>query len=233
MSRLAMERGLVRASNRAEERHENPAGNNTRVALAKTDELMEGQRAFLEDLGIDTSPFEDRGRSYRVETDGIEFFFLSAGDAAGRYYEGHFDAALTGADWMVEEALQRDLELRDISSIPAYADLGGVQKEPYGKVDYVLASPDGNVPSTPRVAAKKPELAEYMIAESFPDADARKTDGSEEVYPLLDSWDAYFGVVESGSTMAQNSMEPEGWYGNSSGVWLGANPEGVLEANTG
>jgi ATP phosphoribosyltransferase len=81
----------------------------------------------------------------------------------------------------------------------------------------------------PTVAAEKPASARFYVQDDYPGAEIMEVKGSSEVYPKLNEVDAYFGIVESGNTMKQNGMAPVEEYGKSTGVWLGPNPEKLLE----
>jgi ATP phosphoribosyltransferase len=200
------------------------------IGLAKNDEMLSGEIDFLEQSGVDTSGFseEQRGRDYLVENPEARYFFVNASDAAERYMEGEFEAAMTGSDWAFEHALRRGETLQDVSWTPAYiVEDGG--KTSFGEVRRVLASPTGALDPEPTVAAEKPASARFHVQDDYPDAEIMPVKGSSEVYPELNEVDAYFGIVDSGNTMKQNRMVPVREYGKSTGVWLGPNPEELLE----
>jgi len=93
----------------------------------------------------------------------------------------------------------------------------------------VLGSPSGSVPKEPTVASEKPNLAELLLAPQYPNARILETSGSTEVYPFLNSVDAYLGVEETGFTRKQNDMVKIRDYGKSYGVWLGEKPDEIIE----
>lgn len=200
------------------------------IGLAKNDEMLPGETDYLEQFGVDTSVFseEQRGRDYLVENPEARYFLVNASDAAELCMEGVFDAAMTGSDWAFEHALRRDKTLQDVSWTPAYTGEGGA-KTPFGEVTSVVASPSGTLDPEPTVAAEKPASARSYVRDDYPGAEIMEVEGSSEVYPKLDGVDAYFGIVESGNTMKQNGMALVKEYGKSTGVWLGPNPEELLE----
>ncbi len=79
------------------------------------------------------------------------------------------------------------------------------------------------------MAAEKQASARSYVRDDYPGAEITNVEGSSEIFPKLDGVDAYFGIVESGNTMKQNGMAPVEEYGKSTGVWLGPNPEELLE----
>jgi ATP phosphoribosyltransferase len=200
------------------------------VAVAKNDEMLSGAVEYLEQFGVDTSGFseEQRGRDYLVGNPEARYFFVNASDAAERYMEGEFDAAVTGSDWAFEHALRRGGTLKDESWTPAYIVDGGA-KTSFGEVRRVLASPTGALDPEPTVAAEKPASARFHVQDDYPDAEIVPVKGSSEIFPKLNGVGAYFGIVGSGNTMKQNGMAPVEEYGKSTGVWLGPNPEKLLE----
>jgi ATP phosphoribosyltransferase len=200
------------------------------IGLAKNEEMLPGETDYLKQFGVDTSGFseEQRGRDYTVLNPEARYFFVNASDAAERYMEGEFEAAMTGSDWAFEHALRRGETLQDVTWTPAYTGEGGA-KTPFGEVTSVVASPTGTLDPEPTVAAEKPASARFYVQDDYPDAEIMSVKGSSEVFPKLDGIDAYFGIVESGNTMKQNGMTPVKEYGKSTGVWLGPNPEELLE----
>lgn len=197
---------------------------NTRIAMAKNDELMDGQKEYLESFGISASEFDTRDRKYLVEQDGLKFYVLPAKDAAKFYFRGDVEAALTGKDWVVDQSLAFDVDNEDFEMAPAETENGR-----YGQVNLILGSPNGRIPGSPVVASEKEELAKLLIKPEYPSAEVVETEGSTEIYPEFDSIDAYIGVEDTEFTRKQNNMDKIRDYGESYGVWLGEDPAKILE----
>ncbi|MEG2378128.1 MAG: ATP phosphoribosyltransferase [Clostridia bacterium] len=168
-----------------------------RIALTKG-RLEKKTTAALEKMGLDCSELSSGSRKliYRVPNYNLEIVLAKAADVITYVEHGVCDMGVVGKDTIMEQG----------SSFYEMLDLG------FGKCRFALATREGydfyGSYKTRRIASKYPKVAREYFAHRGMDVDVIKIEGSVELGPLLDIADAIVDIVETGSTLVENGLEP-------------------------
>ncbi len=166
------------------------------IALPKG-RLGEKVYQIFESAGYGCPSIHDQNRKllFTNEEAGVRYFWVKPSDVAIYVERGAADLGVAGKDILLE--YEPDLyELLDL----------GV-----GKCRMAVAGPKGfrdNTERTLRVATKFPHIAWHYYAQQSRAIDIIKLNGSIELAPLLGLSDVIVDIVETGSTLRENGLEP-------------------------
>jgi len=163
------------------------------IALPKGRIADETLALFKEIFG---SSFAFENRKLIMEDSGFRFLYVKNQDVPTYVERGAADLGVSGLDVLNE----RDYPI-------AYLlDLG------IGKCDIVVGMKKGEKldPNKPKitVATKLENIASNFFASKAMDADIVKLNGSIELAPLIGLSDCIVDIMETGTTMRENGLEP-------------------------
>jgi len=172
-----------------------------RFALSKG-RIFDDTWPLLEAAGI--APSEDPARSRKLVIpardplpDGqrVEFLIVRASDVPTYVQRGGADLGVVGKDVLMEHGGDGVLESLDLA---------------IARCRLMVAGPVGHVPPAGRlrVATKFPACARRHFASQARQIDLVKLYGSMELAPLVGLADLIVDVVDTGSTLAANGLEP-------------------------
>lgn len=166
------------------------------VALPKG-RLGEKVLGFFEAVGYDCPAIHENNRKliFENEESGVRYFWVKPSDVSIYVERGAADVGVAGKDILLEYAPDV-YELYDL-------DLG--------KCRMAVAACKGfrdNTERTLRVATKFPNIARDFYAGKGRDIDIIKLNGSIEIAPILKMSDVIVDIVETGTTLRENNLEP-------------------------
>ena len=166
------------------------------IALPKG-RLGEKAYAMLKAAGYDCPAIESPGRKLVFENPekGIRYFWVKPSDVAIYVERGAADMGIVGKDILLEY----EPEVYEL------LDLG------IGVCRMAVAAPGGfrdPAGTTLRVATKFPNIAQRYYSEKCRDIDIIKLNGSIELAPILGLSDVIVDIVETGTTLLENHLEP-------------------------
>ena len=147
--------------------------------------------------GFDCPALQDPGRKLVFENPeaGVRYFWVKPSDVAIYVERGAADLGVAGKDILAE--YEPDIfELLDLN---------------IGKCRMAVAAPQefrDNRETTLRVATKFPHIARDYYHQMGRDIDIIKLNGSVELAPLLGLSDVIVDIVETGTTLLENGLEP-------------------------
>ncbi len=146
-------------------------------------------------IGYDCSEIYDDNRKLVFENKekGVRYLLVKPSDVAIYVYHGAADIGVVGKDILDECGL----ELYEL------LDLG------FGKCNMCVAAPDDYIEdqSRPiRVATKFPEIAKKYYRSFNREIEIIKLNGSIEIAPLVGLSDVIVDIVETGTTLKENSL---------------------------
>lgn len=166
------------------------------VALPKG-RLGEKVYDMFEKSGFECPSIKENSRKLIFENEevGIRFFWVKPSDVAIYVERGAADIGVAGKDILLE--YEPDVyELLDLN---------------IGKCRMAVAAKKNfrdNTNKTLRVATKFTNIAKNYYAGIGRDIDIIKLNGSIEIAPILDLSDVIVDIVETGTTLLENDLEP-------------------------
>jgi ATP phosphoribosyltransferase len=140
--------------------------------------------------------FKFENRKLILETDNFKFLYVKNQDVPIYVQRGIADLGVSGLDVLDEKDYQ----------IAKLLDLG------FGKCKIVVGMKKGqtiniNKPQI-KIATKLENITKNYFAKKAMDVDIVKLNGSIELAPLIGLSDAIVDIVETGTTMKENGLEP-------------------------
>ena len=166
------------------------------VALPKG-RLGEKVLDIFEKAGYDCPAIHEQNRKLIFENEavGVRYFWVKPSDVSIYVERGAADIGVAGKDILLE--YEPDVyELYDLD---------------IGKCRMAVAACKGfrdNTERTLRVATKFPNIAGNYYAKKGRDIDIVKLNGSIEIAPVLKMTDVIVDIVETGTTLRENNLEP-------------------------
>ena len=174
-----------------------PTPDRLRVALTKG-RLQDKTVEMLERAGLDCSPVKDPGRRliHAIPNYPLDAVLAKAPDVITYVEHGVCDLGVVGKDTILEQG----------SPFYEVLDLG------FGKCRFALAVKKGTdfygTYKARRIATKYPNVAKRFFEQKGMDVEIIKIEGSVELAPILGLADAIVDIVETGTTMKENGLEP-------------------------
>ncbi len=166
------------------------------IALPKG-RLGEKVYRLFKEAGFECPSIEENNRKLIFENPekGVRYFWVKPSDVAIYVERGAADIGVAGKDILLE--YRPDVyELLDLNM---------------GKCRMAVAAPKGfrdPKGETLRVATKFPNIAAAYYNEKCRDIDIIKLNGSIEIAPILGLSDVIVDIVETGTTLLENDLEP-------------------------
>ncbi len=167
------------------------------IALPKG-RLGEKVLKMLEQAGISCPDVKENDRRLIFESqDGsVRYFWVKPSDVAIYVARGAADIGIAGKDILLE--YRPDVyELLDLN-------IGKCRMAVAAKKDF-----RDRTDTTLRVATKFPNIARAYYDKKGRDIDIIKLNGSIELAPILDLSDVIVDIVETGTTLKENDLEPK------------------------
>ena len=166
------------------------------VALPKG-RLGEKVLDIFERAGYSCPAIHEQNRKliFENEETGVRYFWVKPSDVSIYVERGAADIGVAGKDILLEYAPDV-YELYDLD---------------IGKCRMAVAACKGfrdNTERTLRVATKFPNIAQTFYAKKGRDIDIIKLNGSIEIAPVLRMSDVIVDIVETGTTLKENDLEP-------------------------
>ena len=166
------------------------------IALPKG-RLGEKVYDMFEKAGFDCPSIKENNRKLTFENEekGIRFFWVKPSDVAIYVERGAADIGIAGKDILLEYR----------PNVYELLDLG------IGKCRMAVAAKSNfrdNPSKTLRVATKFTNIAREYYAGKCRDIDIIHMNGSIELAPILDLSDVIVDIVETGTTLYENDLEP-------------------------
>lgn len=166
------------------------------VALPKG-RLGEKVLNIFESVGYDCPSIHETNRKLIFENEkaGVRYFWVKPSDVSIYVERGAADIGVAGKDILLEYAPDV-YELYDLD---------------IGKCRMAVAACKGfhdNTERTLRVATKFPNIARTYYSKKGRDIDIIKLNGSIEIAPILRMSDVIVDIVETGTTLKENNLEP-------------------------
>ena len=167
------------------------------VALPKG-RLGEKVYNMFEKAGFECPSIKEESRKLIFENEevGVRYFWVKPSDVAIYVERGAADIGIAGKDILLE--YRPDVyELLDLN-IGKCRMAVAAKKEFRDRTDTTL-----------RVATKFPNIARAYYEKKGRDIDIIKLNGSIELAPILDLSDVIVDIVETGTTLKENDLEPK------------------------
>ncbi len=166
------------------------------IALPKG-RLGEKVYGIFEKIGYDCPSIHENNRKLIFENaeNGVRYFWVKPSDVAIYVERGAADIGVAGKDILLEYTPEV-YELRDLG---------------IGKCRMCVAAKKGfedNTERTLRVATKFPNIAREFYSRRSREIDIIKLNGSIELAPILNLSDVIVDIVETGTTLFENDLEP-------------------------
>ena len=166
------------------------------VALPKG-RLGEKVLDIFEKAGYECPAIHEQNRKliFENEETGVRYFWVKPSDVSIYVERGAADIGVAGKDILLEYAPDV-YELFDLD---------------IGKCRMAVAACKGfrdNTERTLRVATKFPNIAQKFYSKKGRDIDIIKLNGSIEIAPVLRMSDVIVDIVETGTTLKENDLEP-------------------------
>ncbi len=166
------------------------------IALPKG-RLGEKVYSIFESLGYGCPDINEDNRKliFTNEENGVCYFWAKPSDVAIYVERGAADIGVAGKDLLLEYK----------PDVYELFDLG------IGRCRMAVAGIKGQRPAedtTLRVATKFPNIAKYYYRKLNRDIEIIKLNGSIEIAPLLNLSDVIVDIVETGTTLRENNLEP-------------------------
>ena len=166
------------------------------IALPKG-RLGEKVYDIFEKAGYDCPSIRENNRKliFENEVNGVRYFWVKPSDVAIYVERGAADIGVAGKDILLEYS----------PDVYELLDLG------MGKCRMAVAAEKGfrdNTAQTLRVATKFPNIAKKFYSEKSREIDIIKLNGSIELAPILHLSDVIVDIVETGTTLRENNLEP-------------------------
>ncbi len=166
------------------------------IALPKG-RLGEKVYKILENAGFACPDMKENDRRLIFESANSEvrYFWVKPSDVAIYVERGAADIGIAGKDILLEYSPDV-YELLDLG-------IGVCRMAVAAKTDF-----RDNIEKTLRVATKFPNIASAYYEKKGRDIDIIKLNGSIELAPILDLSDVIVDIVETGTTLKENNLEP-------------------------
>lgn len=166
------------------------------IALPKG-RLGEKVYSMFEAAGYECPSIKENNRKLIFENSdcGVRYFWVKPSDVAIYVERGAADIGVAGKDILLEYSPDV-FELLDMNT---------------GKCRMAVAAKKGfhdNTDKTLRVATKFVNIATRFYADKCRDIDIIKLNGSIELAPILGLSDVIVDIVETGTTLKENDLEP-------------------------
>ncbi len=166
------------------------------IALPKG-RLGEKVYGIFEKIGYGCPAIRENNRKLIFENaeNGVRYFWVKPSDVAIYVERGAADIGVAGKDILLEYAPEV-YELNDLE---------------IGKCRMCVAAKKGfedNTERTLRVATKFPNIAREFYGRRSREIDIIKLNGSIELAPILNLSDVIVDIVETGTTLLENDLEP-------------------------
>lgn len=166
------------------------------IALPKG-RLGEKVYGIFEKVGYACPSIHENNRKLIFENteNGVRYFWVKPSDVAIYVERGAADIGVAGKDILLEYTPEV-YELRDLG---------------IGKCRMCVAAMKGfedNTERTLRVATKFPNIAREFYSRRSREIDIIKLNGSIELAPILNLSDVIVDIVETGTTLFENDLEP-------------------------
>lgn len=171
--------------------------NRLKIAITKG-RLLENSIEMFESSGLNTNPLKNPGRRliHELPNYGLDVVMAKAPDVITYVEHGVCDMGIVGKDTIIESG-RKFYEVLDLG---------------FGKCRFALAVKKGSdfygTYKTRVVATKYPNVAAAFFASKGMDVSIIKIEGSVELAPILGLADAIVDIVETGSTLLANGLEP-------------------------
>ncbi|PSG99190.1 MAG: ATP phosphoribosyltransferase [Nanohaloarchaea archaeon SW_7_43_1] len=188
------------------------------IGVPKNGSFQQEAIKTYENTGLDLFGLDTNSRTYNQEVKDAEVYLLRPQDVPWAFFNGEIDSGVTGYDLLIEYTLGEDVEA-DTPQYEVLMDylLGEQSKQEtsvyeelgFGDVEIVFATGDRDIlrEDAVSVATSYPNIAEEYLSNKFEDYDLVEAEGSVEVFPQFDSIDGVVEVVDSGTTIDENSLE--------------------------
>jgi ATP phosphoribosyltransferase len=153
---------------------------------------------LFERSGFNVSELKDAGRKLTLPMTGypMDVVLAKAPDVITYVEHGVCDLGIVGKDTIMERG-------RNVYEL---LDLG------FGRCRFALAAQKGSdfygTYRSRRIATKYPEVARAFFLKKGMDVQIIQIEGSVELAPILGLSDAIFDIVETGTTLKENGLEP-------------------------
>ena len=162
--------------------------------------LFERTLDLLDRIGVATAELRGRSRALMFDVDGLRLVTMRPSDVPTYVEAGAADLGITGKDVLTEQSDRAVYELIDLG---------------YGACRMVLAARAGDGTlgeserrlGTIRIATKYPRTATRYFEDTGRQAEVIEVKGSVELAPLAGLADGIVDVVDTGRTLAENSLE--------------------------
>lgn len=158
-----------------------------------------GEKAYgiFEKIGYGCPSIRENNRKliFENENAGVRYFWVKPSDVAIYVERGAADIGVAGKDILLEYEPEV-YELRDLG---------------IGKCRMCVAARKGfedNPERTLRVATKFPNIARDFYGRQSREIDIIRLNGSIELAPILNLSDVIVDIVETGTTLLENDLEP-------------------------
>ena len=158
-----------------------------------------GERAYeaFASAGYDCPAILEKNRRLTFENreKGVRYFWVKPSDVAVYVERGAADVGIVGKDILLEQG----------SDVYELLDLG------IGKCRMAVAGIKGTrltTDKTLRVATKFPNIAREYFRRQSMEIEIIKLHGSIEIAPILHMSDVIVDIVETGTTLKENNLEP-------------------------
>ncbi len=158
-----------------------------------------GEKAYgvFEKIGYGCPSIRETNRKliFENEENGVRYFWVKPSDVAIYVERGVADVGVVGKDILLEQA----------SDVYELLDLG------MGKCRMAVAGKKGgriDTDRTLRVATKFPNIAREYYRKQSLEIEIIELHGSIEIAPILGMSDVIVDIVETGTTLLENNLEP-------------------------
>lgn len=158
-----------------------------------------GERAYgvFEEIGYGCRSIRETNRKliFENEENGVRYFWVKPSDVAVYVERGVADVGVVGKDILLEQS----------SDVYELLDLG------MGKCRMAVAGKKGgriDTDRTLRVATKFPNIAKEYYRKQSLEIEIIELHGSIEIAPILGMSDVIVDIVETGTTLLENNLEP-------------------------
>ena len=174
--------------------------NSTLVIALNKGRPLASLLGVLESIGIKPteSPETSRKLVFPTSIPEISLLVLRGSDVATYVEHGIADIGMLGKDTLLEFAGQNYYELLDLGLAKCQLMVAGLVDEP-------------TLPRRLTVATKFVDTAKRYYAKLGVQADIIKLSGAMELAPVMGLSDRIVDIVETGSTLKANGLEPKEW----------------------
>jgi len=158
-----------------------------------------GEKAYgvFEEIGYGCPSIRETNRKliFENEENGVRYFWVKPSDVAVYVERGVADVGVVGKDILLEQS----------SDVYELLDLG------MGKCRMAVAGKKGgriDTDRTLRVATKFPHIAREYYRKQSLEIEIIELHGSIEIAPILGMSDVIVDIVETGTTLLENDLEP-------------------------